>query len=387
MRGHIRRRGKSWQVCVFAGYGPDGRQRYLYRSVPTNREAETTLTRLLVEVGDGLHTGVDPTFAELAEQWYQLAAPDLSPRTASVYRWMLDRYVLPHLGKVRLSRLRASDLDRLYASLRARGGQGGNPLTPKTVRHVHGLCHRALGQAVKWGWLTSNPAANATPPRLRRRTIAATETGAVVAILAAAEEGDPDLGAFLRLAAASGARRGELCAVRWRDVDFEAGTLTVARAIVHGPGGIVEKGSTKTGTARRVALDAQTMDVMRRHRDRCRERAAGCRCRLPEAAFVFSYEPDGSAPWRPDGVTQRFVKLRDRLGFPGVRLHDLRHHLATRLLVAGVPVRTVSERLGHANANVTLGVYAHFVPASDREAADLAGALLGAGLPDRDRAR
>lgn len=340
MRGHIRRRGRSWQVCVFAGYDPAGHQRYVYRSVPTKREAEAVLTRLLVEVGGGLHTGVDPTFGELAEQWFELAAPDLSPRTASVYRWMLDRYVLPHLGKVRLSRLRATDLDRLYSTLRKSGGEGGGPLTPKTVRHVHGLCHRALGQAVKWGWLTTNPAANATPPRVPRRTIAATETDAVIAIITAAEERDPDLGAFLRLAAASGARRGELCAIRWSDVDLEVGTLTIARAIVHGPDGIVEKGSTKTGTARRVALDNETVEVMRRHRQRCGERAAACRCRLPQRAFVFSSEPDGSAPWRPDGVTQRFVKLRDRLGFHDVRLHDFRHHLATRLLVAGVPVRT-----------------------------------------------
>lgn len=381
MRGHIRQRGKSWQVCVFAGYGPDGRQRYVYRSAPTKRAAEAVLAQLLVEVGAGFHTGVDPTFGELAEQWFELAAPDLSPRTVSVYRWILDRHVLPHLGKVRLSRLRAADLDRLYASLRTSGGDAGKPLTAKTVRHIHGVCHRALAQAVKWGWLTANPASNATPPRLPRKAITATDTDAVIAIIDAAEERDPDLGAFLRLAAATGARRGELCALRWRDLDLNEGTLSISRAIVHGPDGVAEKGSTKTGRARRMALDRETVAVMRRHRDRCTDRAAACRCQLRDAGFVFSYEPDGSAPWRPDGVTHRFVKLRDRIGFHDVRLHDFRHHLATHLLVAGVPVRTVSERLGHANANVTLGVYAHFVPASDREAADLTGTLLGT-VPD-----
>lgn len=363
-------------MTISAGFDSAGKRRQVIRSARTKREAEALLARLLVEVGDGRHTGPDPTFGELLDQWYELAAPDLSPRSASVYRWMIDRYVAPALGRTRLSRLRASDLDGLYARLRQRGGQGGRPLAPKTVRYVHAICHRALAQAVKWGWLTANPAASATPPRLPRRAVPATETSAVVQILAAAEQQDPDFGACLRLAAATGARRGELCALRWADVDLKGANLTIARSVVHGDDGLVEKGSTKTGAARRIALDAGTVEVLETHRIRCEERARACGTRLAREAFVFSYEPDGAAPWRPDGVTQRFVTLRNRLGHRDVRLHDLRHHLATRLLVAGVPVRTVSERLGHANANVTLGIYAHFVPASDREAADLVEGLL-----------
>ena len=98
--------------------------------------------------------------------------------------------------------------------------------------------------------------------------------------------------------------------------------------------------------------------------------------RIDGQTRVFSYEPDGSVPWRPDGVTARFVRLRDGLGLSGVRLHDLRHFVATRMLAAGVPVPTVSGRLGHANSSTTLNVYSHFLEASDREAAEALGRLL-----------
>ena len=97
---------------------------------------------------------------------------------------------------------------------------------------------------------------------------------------------------------------------------------------------------------------------------------------LAPDAYVFSYELDGSEPWRPDSATRRFVKLRNRLGLEGVRLHDLRHYVATRLIASGVDPRTVANRLGHASPTTTLSIYSHFVPEADRDAAELLGSLL-----------
>jgi len=98
---------------------------------------------------------------------------------------------------------------------------------------------------------------------------------------------------------------------------------------------------------------------------------------MPPKAYVFARDPEGREPWRPDsGATGRFMRLRDQLGLKGIRLHDLRHYVATHLLEAGVPVRAVSERLGHANATTTLGIYAHAVPATDQQSAQLLGDLL-----------
>jgi integrase len=105
-------------------------------------------------------------------------------------------------------------------------------------------------------------------------------------------------------------------------------------------------------------------------------RAAACGAELADMAHVFSRDPDGDRPWAPNDVTKAFIRVRTQAGLDSVRLHDLRHFAATRMLVAGVPVRTVSGRLGHANAATTLGVYAHFIEASDRDAATKLGALL-----------
>jgi integrase len=145
--------------------------------------------------------------------------------------------------------------------------------------------------------------------------------------------------------------------------------------LVDGPEGLVVKDG-KTHRAYVVALDPDTVEVLRRHREASRERAALCGVALADGGFVFSFDPDGTRPWRPDTVTHRFTRLREQVGLPKVRLHDIRHYVATRLLAGGVPISTVAGRLGHARASTTLNVYSHFVPATDQAAADLLASLL-----------
>mgnify|MGYP003465461628 CR=1 FL=1 len=152
-------------------------------------------------------------------------------------------------------------------------------------------------------------------------------------------------------------------------------SLLFARGVVDGPDGVVLK-DTKSGRAYRVAIDDALVELLLAHRERVEKRAVQVGIEVPASAFVFTYEPDGSKPWRPDGVTTRFGRLRRAAGLEHVRLHDLRHYVATTLLAAGVPITTVAGRLGHARASTTLNVYAHFVAATDQHAADLLGGLL-----------
>jgi len=171
-------------------------------------------------------------------------------------------------------------------------------------------------------------------------------------------------------------RRGEACGLRWTDIDVDAATLVVQRAVVVVRGeGLYEK-DTKTHASRRIALDQVTIEALVGHRREMDERAATCGVELAPDAFVFSHAPDGARPWRPENVSSAFTRVRTRAGLEHVRLHDLRHMHATQLLAAGVPVRTVSGRLGHANAATTLNVYGHFLEASDRQAAAVIGELL-----------
>lgn len=162
MRGTVRARGKGrWQIQVYAGRQPDGRERRIARTIHgTRREADHALARLITEVEAGQHQGDDPTVTQLAEQWYTARHADWSPGTARQYRHQLDRHLLPALGTHRARKVRASDLDRLYAQMRAQG------LAPGTIRKTHTIASAIFTQAEKWDIVTTSPARKATPPPL-----------------------------------------------------------------------------------------------------------------------------------------------------------------------------------------------------------------------------
>jgi integrase len=330
----------------------------------------------VTEVSGGGHGAQDTTVGDLITQWFELASPELSPTTVRGYGWIIKTYILPTLELVPLGKLRTAQLDRFYAKLRSGGGQDGKPLSAATVRQVHAILRRALQQGVRWGWISTNPASLATPPRVRRTEIAPPDPTGVVALIETATNDNPEFGCFLYLAATTGARRGELCGLRWDVVDLKGRSLVISRSVVEAAHSAVVEKETKTRSVRRVALDQVTVDLLIEHLKRCESRAKRAEMRLSASAYVFSGDVDGLRPWVPNDVTKDFIRLRNKVGLNDVRLHDLRHFTATRLLAAGVPIRTISGRLGHANASTTLGVYAHFVQDSDRDAADALGAVL-----------
>jgi integrase len=384
MKGHVRRRGNSWELRAYVGVDPTtGRPKYLTRTFRGGkREADEALARFVTEVSGGGHAAKDTTLSELIRRWLDLVREDLSPSTVCGYERIIRSYIEPDIGRVSLAKLRTDQLDR-YSKLRDEGGQDGGPLSPPTVRQTHAVIRRALNQAMRWGWIASNPASLARPPRVRTRALNPPESDGVLRLIAEAEHADSDLACFLLLAsccsllaATTGARRGELCALRWSDLDMKTGALTISRSIVETQGSTLIEKDTKTHSSRRIALDSGSIAALADQRERCQRRAKSCGTRLADSGHVFSVDPDAGRPWVPNEVTKQFIRIRRSVGLDSVRLHDLRHFTATRLLSEGVPVRTVSGRLGHANAATTLGVYAHFVEESDRDAADKIGSIL-----------
>jgi integrase len=237
-----------------------------------------------------------------------------------------------------------------------------------TVRQVHAILRRALGQAARWGWLPANPAALASPPRPGPADVRPPTPEEVSRLLAVAYQADPDFAVLLWLAATTGARRGELCALRWSNVDVAVGELVIVRNLIVRAGQLVEK-DTKTHAARRIALSDDSIALLAEHQQRCADRAQACGAQLADQAYVSSFDPAGRTPMNPDAVTHRFGRLAKQLGLHA-RLHDLRHYAATQLIAGGVDVRTVSGRIGHAGGGATtLRVYTHFQAAADRRAA------------------
>ncbi len=382
MAGSIRQRGKaSWQLRVHSGRDEHtGEKLYVNKTVRGGRrEAERELARLVAQVEDGVAKARSGTVGDLCEKWFEQAVPGLSPAVAAEYRRLLDRRILPKWGSMPLRRLRTSELDGWYAHLRKSGGIGGKPLSPNSVNRVHAILRRALNQAVKWGWINSNPAAAATPPRVHRQPIeipTAAEIGRLIEAAAVVNHGLP---VFLRLAATTGARRGELCALRWRHLDLDKRQLHIAGALVQVKREVIEK-STKTHAERRVSLDAGTVRMLEEHRCRLEGTLRFAGATLDSESFVFSHDPEGLAPWRPGYVTLAFVRLSRQQDLEGLRLHDLRHFAATTMIVGGVDIRTAAGRLGHAQSSTTLDVYAQFVKSADAGAADALGEILDGAI-------
>lgn len=313
-----------------------------------------------------------PTLAAWLEEWSALRRHHLEASSVRSYQDMAEAYLVPHLGHVALDDLDVRTIEATYATLLTRGGRGGKPLAPRTVAYAHAVLHRALVDAVRLGVVASNPATAATVPRRAvdgraPRRLHVWDAAQVRHFLAVSV--DHPLADLWAVALGTGMRRGELLGLRRGDLDLEASRLTVATSLVHVDGTTTFK-APKTGRSRTLSLDAHTVAVLRR---RLRGAVSDGHAEAPVFAGA-----DG-APLRPQQVSDAWRALVRTLELPPIRLHDLRHTHATLLLAAGVPVKVVSERLGHTKVAMTLDVYAHVLPAMDRDAADRIGEVLAGG--------
>jgi integrase len=265
------------------------------------------------------------------------------------------RHIVPLLGSVSLVELDARDLNRFYAQLLAEGKKGPGSLSPTTVRRIHATLHRALGDAVRWGLLTENPADRSDPPRQSAgREITTWTATQLCAFLTGVR--DDAWYPIWHVLAMTGMRRGEVLGLRWEDVDLSKHRLAVRQTLI-AVGYEVRKSTPRTRRSRRVvALDDRTVNVLEEHRQ-----ADG------RNTLVFAHA-DGSG-LHPCRVTRRFASLVQASGLPRLRLHDLRHTHATLALRAGVHPKIVSERLGHASVTITLDLYSHASQSMQTEAA------------------
>jgi integrase len=313
------------------------------------------------------------TVGQLLDEWLEhISALGRAPKTLDEARREIENRIRPRLGAIRLGDLTAKDLDEAYRVWR-------QEVSASTVHRHAMVISAALNQAVKWGYLDANPAVKATPPPQRPTRKIVTPTPSQVAdLIRTAEERDPVMAAAVALAFVTGARRGELCALRWSDVDLDMGSVRIERALTQIGEDLMEKG-TKSNQVRMVALDPRAVALLQRHRDWQEQLAEGAESPLVADPYVLSDNANAGRPIVPSHLTDRFTALRARTKVNAVRFHDLRHASITQLLGAGVDVKTVSARAGHASARMTLDRYAHALPAGDVAAAAVIGAMLPSG--------
>lgn len=376
--GSMRRRGESFELKVYGGRDPITRKKiWHYRTIRgvSKRAAAKELAAFETEVDRGHVADGKVTLEELLRRYVGHRSPNWSPKTELETTGFIRRNIVPVVGHVVVAKIDAAFLDEYYRRLRESGGRLGRPLSAGTVRRIAGIVRAALEQAHRWGLIATNPATRCTPIPGSTFRANPPSDDEVRSLLAAASVVDPAFLTYVRLLAASGARRAEILGLRWDDVDGTTDSLIIRRTIVHGPAGVTSK-DTKTGVDRRIALDRGTLDCLRIYRQAQTAAAELAGVELPGTAYVFSADPAGSRPWRPDSTTRRFRRLIRRAKVRPVRLHDLRHAMATKLIGGQIDVVTTAGRLGHANPATTLNVYAAHIPANDRDAARLIGDML-----------
>ncbi len=367
-----------WRLRVYIGRNAKGfpvqRSKTIqapeHKAGAGTRLADRELANMLAEANKGNTATGSETVGDLLDAFLEQAeSRDRSPTTLRKYRSIADTVLRPELGKIKLAKLTARDLDHLYAKLTAKGNKA------TTVRRVHALIAASLAQGVKWDLVAENVALKASPPTVHAAEVTAPDPGEVQRIIEVAEAIEPALAGLLLLAALTGARRGELCALRWSDVDWTAATLSIARSVYDRAGGGWAEKDTKTHAARRIGLDDLGLEILRRHRASVDALADKLGVTLEPGAFLFSRSPAGLEPIRPDVLSKFTRRVADKAGVD-THLHALRHFSATQAIAAGFDAVTVGARLGHADPSITLRVYSHALEQRDRELAASLGRTL-----------
>ena len=383
MRGtKTERRPGVWKLRVYVGKKPDGTPIQVTRTLDTtggnpnakpgsgSRLADRELAKMVAEASAGRLTSGTTTVKHLLDRWLEhCETMGRSPTTMRKYRDIAGRVVIPAIGSIRLDKLRASDLDKLYATMTAKGNK------PTTVRRIHALISSALHQAERWDLVERNVAKRASPPPVHQAQIETPSPDEVLAIIQVAEKINADLARMLLVAAMTGCRRGELCALRWTDLDWDTHTLTVARSVYETAGGGWAEKPTKTHQVRRIGLDDLAIETFQAQRDSVDGLARQLRLTPKPDGFIFSPSPVGAEPTRPDVVTRFFIRAAKQAGVK-THLHALRHFSATQGIASGADVVTVAGRLGHRDPSVTLRVYSHVLEQRDRDVAAAIGASL-----------
>ena len=258
--GTLRERSPgTWELTVSAGRDPaTGRYRRVTRTLHTTskRQAKLALAELETSVASGRVSFEDRTVAALLDSWLDhLVELGRADTTLYTYRRYVNKELKPTLGQIRLSRLTALDIDRLYAKLRKRG------LAPASIRQIHAILRAALHQAERWGLVDRNVARLASPPSQPQREQHPPDTDEVIALLDAASAQSPLFGLFIRVMVATGMRRAEVCGLRWSDIDFDTGRLNVSRSYLAIATARGDR-PTKTRSARDISLDPVTLDQL-----------------------------------------------------------------------------------------------------------------------------
>ena len=366
--GSITQRGDKYRVCFDYGIDREGRRVRKYRTFNTKRDATHAFNEHKVKMDKG--TQVLPseyTFAQWLDYWYKdIILPQIEETTAYGYRGMIENYLKPQLGEIRLQKLTARDIQQYYTWL-----MDEKELSPNTVIKHHNLLTNTLNAAEQQEYITKNPMRAVSPPKKRQREAKFYTPEQLGTLLDKAVGTRIELPVYI--CAYLGLRRGELCGLRWSDVDLEHQTITIENTRTQAGKKEIEKGTKTASSTRTLYLPDTLCDMLKA----AKEHQQACRAEYKNAYddndYVIVME-DGKTFW-PNYLSELFSKFLADNDLPKIVLHELRHTFASLSNQAGIPAYNIGKALGHSTPATTQKIYTHLLDQTHTQAVEGVAAI------------
>lgn len=365
------RKYEYWEARYTEGADP-GTGKQVQRSITgkTQKEVAQKLKAATAAIDNGTYTAPSKqTLGQWLDAWIETYCGSIKPRTLEIYKTDIRVHIKPALGAVRLESLTTQMIQGFYNDLGkpAKGRPEG--LSPKTVKNIHGVLHKALQQAVLIGSLRFNPTEACTLPRQEKRDLAPLDDDQIAAFLAAIQ--DSPLKTLLTVTLFTGMREGEILGLMWECVDFNAGTITINKQLQRyrePSGGVYRISVPKNSKGRTITPAASVMTLLKQHRATQSAQRLRAGKLWQDAGFVFTDELGHHLT--SSIVYRAFKRAAAEIGRPDARFHDLRHSYAVASIRSGDDIKTVQENLGHATASFTLDIYGHVTKQMRQASAD-----------------
>lgn len=369
--GMVRKRDDGrWEGRIVVGHKANGDSIFRYIYADTQKELTAKLRQNIESYqGIDLTEQSTMTLAEWLDQWLGQMAITLRPSTLGHYRSDVEHHVKPYLGETRITQVTASDLRKLYDTLKKCGrvkprpGQGRG-LSSTTIHGIHCMLHHALKAARDQGLIPANPADEVEPPKIVRKPMGILNDEQLERFKEEIKK-DDIWHDFFYTELTTGLRLGEICGLMWSDFDGRKGTLNISRTLYKEAGGRLVAGDTKTyaGT-RKIVLPSSTAELLRNRKKRS------------YSVWIFPNPIRPEAPVNPSSAYRQLKAILDQADLPNIRFHDLRHTFATHALASGVDAKTLAGILGHTKASFTLDTYTHTTGDMQKRAAEIVGGFL-----------
>ncbi|MEK3744757.1 site-specific integrase [Brevibacillus sp. FSL K6-0770] len=362
MKGHVRKRGSKW--CFVLDLGKDEttgkRQQKWFSGFATKKEAEKAMAEKITEINQG--TYIEPSkemFSSFLTSWLDNKRMSVRSSTYRNYEWLVNIHILPHLGKYELSKLNPMHIEAFYRMLK----RDDSPLSDEVITKIHTIINAVLTRAHERGFVAKNVAKLVDKPRFSKKKMEVWSEKEVLQFLDVAREDRLYIAFFLAIT--TGMRRGEILGLRWKDIDFENGEISVQQTLSN-KGDELQEPKTKSAQ-RSIALPEQTVAELKKHKRRIAQEKLMARSVYQDNDLVVCTSVGTKV--LPRNLIRTYYRLLKKADVPKIRFHDLRHSHATLLLKKGVHPKIAQERLGHANIRITLDTYSHVLPNMQSEAA------------------